>query len=76
MKTANVHEAKTTLSKLLDAAAAGETVFITRNGIHFELVERRVPPERAAMFGSMAGQFDLGPEFDEADEEIAEMFYG
>ena len=32
MKTVNVHEAKTNLSRLLDAAVAGEEVIIARAG--------------------------------------------
>jgi prevent-host-death family protein len=32
MKTFNVHEAKTQLSKLLDMADSGETVTVTRRG--------------------------------------------
>ncbi len=32
MKTVNVHEAKTTLSRLLDEVERGETVVIARNG--------------------------------------------
>ena len=32
MKTVNVHEAKTTLSRLLEEVEGGETVVIARNG--------------------------------------------
>lgn len=32
MKTVNVHEAKTTLSKLLEEVERGETIIIARNG--------------------------------------------
>jgi len=32
MKTVNIHEAKTTLSKLLEEVERGETVIIARNG--------------------------------------------
>ncbi len=32
MKTVNVHEAKTTLSRLLEEVERGETVVIARNG--------------------------------------------
>ena len=32
MKTVNVHEAKTTLSKLLEEVERGETIVIARNG--------------------------------------------
>lgn len=77
MKTANVHEAKTTLSKLLDAAAAGEDVFITRNGARFRLVQMR--PERRDLFGSLAGQVRYPHGYDaafgpDADAEVQAMF--
>lgn len=43
MVTVGVHEAKTTLSRLLRRASAGEEVVITRDG---EPVARLVPVER------------------------------
>jgi prevent-host-death family protein len=33
MRTVNVHEAKTTLSRLLEEVERGETVIIARNGL-------------------------------------------
>ena len=33
MRTANIHEAKTQLSRLVEAALAGEEVVIARNGV-------------------------------------------
>lgn len=73
---ANVHEAKTNLSKLLDAAARGEDVVITRRGdgvTRFAIVP--VPtPRRADLFGALRGQIVFEPDYDNADAEIAAMF--
>lgn len=76
MHSANVHEAKTNLSKLLDAAARGEDVVITRRGsgvTRFALVP--IPtPRRAELFGALRGQIVFAPDYDEADAEILEIF--
>lgn len=76
MNTANVHEAKTNLSKLLDAAERGEQVIITRRGPginRFALVP--VPPRsRATLFGALRGQIRYSDDYDRADTEITEMF--
>ena len=78
MATANVHEAKTNLSKLLDAAERGEQVYITRRGgtvTRFALVPApRVP--RSELFGALAGQIVYADDYADADAEIAEMFHG
>lgn len=76
MPSANVHEAKTNLSKLLDAAARGEEVVITRRGAgvtRFALVA--IPsPRRAELFGALRGEIIFAADFDQADAEIVEMF--
>ena len=76
MTTANVHEAKTNLSKLLNAAADGDEVIITRRGgkvTQFKLI----PVKNAAkpkLFGSLKGKIVFAPDYDKADREILEMF--
>lgn len=76
MDIANVHEAKTNLSKLLDAAERGEQVYITRRGPgvnRFALVP--VPRiDRGEIFGALRGQIRYSDDYDRADGEIAEMF--
>lgn len=76
MATANVHEAKTNLSKLLDAAERGEQVVITRRGSgvnRFVLIPMPVP-DRPALFGALRGQIRYSDDYDQADAEITEMF--
>jgi prevent-host-death family protein len=72
----NVHEAKTHLSRLLERVEAGEEVVIARAG---RPVARLVPYVRRTeprALGIWRGRVKIGPEFDEADEEIARLFNG
>lgn len=76
MSTANVHEAKTNLSKLLDAAERGEQVIITRRGQginRFALVPAPLR-DRAELFGALHGRISYADDYDRADAEISEMF--
>ena len=69
MKTVNVHEAKTHLSRLLERAHAGEEIVITKNGVPFaRLCALGPPPERKP--GLLAGE--VGDEFFEPlpEEEL------
>ena len=73
-ETVNVHEAKTTLSRLLERAEAGEEIVIARAG---KPVARLVPykadrPKRT--FGALKGQIRILPGFDDLDDEIAREF--
>lgn len=76
MTTANVHQAKTNLSKLLTAAAEGEEVVITRRGgavTRFALRPLE-SPKRPDLFGALKDQVVFSPDYDQADAEILEMF--
>jgi prevent-host-death family protein len=76
MTTANVHQAKSNLSKLLNAAADGDEVVITRRGgkiTQFKLVpidyRAKLP-----LFGALKGKIVFADDYDKADIEILEMF--
>ncbi|MFM7360622.1 MAG: type II toxin-antitoxin system Phd/YefM family antitoxin [Cyanobium sp.] len=57
---ASVHEAKTNLSKLLEAVARGERVVITRHGVPAaELVPAR---QNGVRIGSLQGQLAPPPD--------------
>ena len=73
--TVNVHEAKTTLSRLLERVEAGERVVIARAG---KPVADLVPHHRAdIVFGTAAGRLEYDPEtFDEVDEQLVDAFEG
>jgi len=75
MAQVNMHEAKTTLSKLVERAEAGEEVVIARNGTP---VVRLVPVAKKPRFadskGFLRGQIHMADDFDELPDDIAEAF--
>lgn len=70
MIEANMLEAKTKLSQLVEAAERGEQVFLKRNGV---LVARIVPvPKQKFPFGFLEGEAGSIPDsllFNSAEEE-------
>jgi prevent-host-death family protein len=77
MSVVNVHAAKTQLSRLIDAAAAGEEVIIARAG---KPVVKLVPVDQAAFLpprrlGILEGKIHVPDDFDDPlpDEIIAEF---
>ena len=58
----SIHAAKTNLSRLVARAEAGEEIVIARGR---KPVAKLVPlaPKGKRVFGSMRGQFTIGPEF-------------
>ncbi len=57
MKTINVHEAKTHLSRLLERAKAGEEVVISKNGKPYARLCPLAPPEKRQP-GLLVGTLD------------------
>lgn len=73
---ASVHEAKTNLSRLLEAVARGERVVITRNGTPAaELIPARAIPVR---LGSLKGTVSPPPEafLEPLDEDELRLWEG
>ena len=66
MPTVNIHEAKTNLSKLLQAVERGEEVIIARAGTPIATLNAYTPPRRKiAPPGGMEGQgFWIADDFD------------
>jgi len=69
----NMHKAKTTLSRLVERALAGEEVIIARDGtplVHLvpvpQKAEKRVP-------GRSRGKIRISPDFEFTDAEIDEF---
>jgi prevent-host-death family protein len=77
VKTVNVHEAKTHLSRLLAEVESGETVTIARAG---EPVAQLVSVTRSTgrrRLGTLAGVFTVPEDFDRMDEAaVADLFEG
>jgi prevent-host-death family protein len=75
MTQVGMHEAKTTLSRLVARAQAGEEIVIARNGIP---VARLVPVagtnSMASVRGRWRGQVQIAEDFDELPDDVAEAF--
>ena len=77
MRTYNIHEAKTHLSRLVERAAKGEPFVIAKAGKPMvQVVPLNAPePSRIKRFGFMAGQMSVPADFDRMGEaEIMKMF--
>lgn len=79
MRTVNIHEAKTHLSRLVEMAAKGEPFVIARAGKPLvKVVPLDAPPAGATRrLGFLAGQFTVPDDFDRMEsDEIAGLFEG
>lgn len=65
METVNIYEAKTKLSQLVDKAAAGEDVVVSRNGKPLVRITRLEPGKRRITFGLLKGKLKVPRNFDE-----------
>ncbi len=76
MRNANIHEAKTHLSQLIESVLAGEDVIISRAGrplVRLVPYEGASKPRRA---GDWKGQIEMADDFDEESPEINALFWG
>ena len=64
MDTVNIYEAKTRLSQLVDKAAAGEDVVVSRNGKPLVRLTRLESAPRRIKFGLLKGKVTIAPDFD------------
>jgi len=79
MKTINIHQAKTQLSKLVEAAAKGESFVIAKAGRPVAKVMALDAPSGAKVrrIGFLAGQISVPDDFDQMGrDEIERMFGG
>jgi prevent-host-death family protein len=79
MRTVNMHEAKTHLSRLVDRAAEGEPFIIAKAGKPLVKVVPLDAPEKREVkrLGFLEGQANIPDDFDTMFAmEIEEMFYG
>ena len=77
MPQIGMHEAKTTLSQLVERAVSGEDIVIARNGTP---VVRLVPVVRVSSLGTVRGawrnQVEIADDFDDLPDDIADAFGG
>lgn len=64
MQILNISDARARLSQLVDKAAAGEDVVVSRNGKPLVRITRLVAPKRRVTFGLLKGKFAVPADFD------------
>ncbi len=76
MKTTNIHEAKTHLSRLVERAAAGEEIIIAKAGKPMAKLVPYRANAKARQPGSWRGKVIIRDDFDALPEEIEAAFRG
>jgi len=78
MKTVNIHEAKTHLSRLVEEAARGESFIIAKAGKPLVKVVSLGSPSHGDVkrVGFMTGQIDVPDDFDSMGKEEIESLFG
>lgn len=78
MKTVNIHEAKTQLSKLIEGATRGEAFIIAKAGKPVVKVTALTTPIGAQVrrLGFMAGQISVPDDFDRMGKKEIERIFG
>jgi prevent-host-death family protein len=75
MRSVNIHEAKTHLSRLVEQAAKGEPFVIAKAGKPLVKVTALDAPAKTRRLGFMKGQIEVPGDFDRmGDAEIARLF--
>jgi prevent-host-death family protein len=64
MRTVNIHAAKTQLSRLVDAAAAGEEIIIAKSGKPAARLGPLTAPHPRRRLGVLAGRLRVPEDFD------------
>jgi prevent-host-death family protein len=78
MKTVNIHEAKTHLSKLVEEASKGESFVIAKAGKPIVKVTALNAPVGSQLrrLGFLAGQISVPDDFDRMGSEEIERLFG
>jgi len=74
MKVINVQEAKTHLSRLIDAAAAGECILLAKHGKPLAKLSPYCPERETRVLGGMEEVIRIPPNFDDEDPRIQALF--
>lgn len=76
-RSINIYEAKTHLSKLVDQAAAGEDILISRAGKPVARLTRLDEKKRVVRFGRLKGAVKVAMDFDAPlPEDVLKRFEG
>ena len=76
MKTVNMHQAKTHLSRLVEEAAAGEDIVIARAGKPLVRLVAVAAHEGPRRLGALAGKVVEREDAWKADRDLGALFYG
>ena len=76
MKTINVQEAKTHLSRLMEQAAAGETIILGKHGKPMVKLTAYQPGMEERPIGGLEGDIWIDSDFDVEDPRINALFSG
>ncbi len=72
----SVYDAKTNLSRLLDRAAGGEEIVITRNGRPVARLVAATPVRKPRKLGLLKGRIRMGNDFDTLPGDVLDAFEG
>jgi len=64
METVSISEAKSHLSQLVDQAASGHDVVVSRNGKPLVRITQLEGPKRRVRFGVLRSRVQIAPDFD------------
>jgi prevent-host-death family protein len=78
MRTVNIHEAKTHLSRLVEQAAGGESFIIAKAGKPMvKVMALDAPdPSKARRIGFLAGRIQVPDDFDQMGAETVSALFG
>lgn len=76
MREVNLHYAKTHLSRLVDAAVAGDEIVIARSGTPLVRLTPVEPPRMKRVLGLDQGKIWMADDFDEPLPELEQAIYG
>ncbi len=74
MKTVNIYEAKTNLSRLVERAQAGEDIVIARAGKPLAKLVRYQPQQALRISGAWKGKVHMAKDFDVLPEALMAAF--
>lgn len=74
MEVINVQEAKTHLSRLIDAAAEGEEIILGKHGKPMARLSSFAAPSEPRRLGGRQAEIRIAPDFDEEDSQITRLF--
>jgi prevent-host-death family protein len=76
VKVVNVQEAKAQLSRLIEAAAAGEEILLAKHGRPMARLTAYRPRRDPRPLGGFEGRIRIAADFDDEDPRIVRLFAG